>query len=68
MKLVSKYLADALKFERLAAEEKDEQLKLSFLQQGSGLSQVGREEGEGARQAFGSIEPLGPVLVPVDCR
>jgi hypothetical protein len=33
MKLVSEYLADALKFERLAAEEKDEQLKLSFLQQ-----------------------------------
>jgi hypothetical protein len=33
MKLVYEYLADALKFERLAAEEKDEQLKLSFLQQ-----------------------------------
>jgi hypothetical protein len=33
MKLVSEDLADALKFERLAAEEKDEQLKLSFLQQ-----------------------------------
>jgi hypothetical protein len=33
MKLVSEYLADALKFERLAVEEKDEQLKLSFLQQ-----------------------------------
>jgi hypothetical protein len=33
MNLVSEYLADALKFERLAAEVKDEQLKLSFLQQ-----------------------------------
>jgi hypothetical protein len=48
MKLVYEYLADALKFERLAAEEKDEQLKLSFLQQA-----VGREEGERHRQAFG---------------
>jgi hypothetical protein len=35
IKLVSEYLADALKFEHLAAEEKDEQLKLSFLQQAS---------------------------------
>jgi hypothetical protein len=33
MKLVAEYLADALKFERLAAQEKDEDLKLSFLQQ-----------------------------------
>jgi len=33
MKLVAEYLADAQKFERLAAEEKDEDLKLSFLQQ-----------------------------------
>jgi len=35
MKLVAEYLADALKFERLAAEEKDEDLKLSLLQQAS---------------------------------
>jgi hypothetical protein len=33
MKLVAEYLADALKFERLAAEEKNEDLKLSLLQQ-----------------------------------
>ena len=33
MKLVSEYLADALKFERLAAEEKNEDLKLPLLQQ-----------------------------------
>ena len=33
MKLVAEYLADALKFESLAAQEKDEDLKLSLLQQ-----------------------------------
>ena len=33
MKLVAEYLADALKFERLAEQEKDEDLKLSLLQQ-----------------------------------
>ena len=33
MKLVAEYLADAIKFERLAEEEKDQDLKLSFLQQ-----------------------------------
>ena len=33
MKLVAEYLADALKFEQLAAQEKDEDLKLSLLQQ-----------------------------------
>ena len=33
VKLVAEYLADALKFERLAAQEKDEDLKLSLLQQ-----------------------------------
>ena len=33
VKLVAEYLADALKFERLAALEKDEDLKLSLLQQ-----------------------------------
>jgi hypothetical protein len=33
MKLVAEYLADAVKFERLAAEEKNEDLKLSLLQQ-----------------------------------
>jgi hypothetical protein len=33
MKLVAEYLADAIKFERLAAEEKNEDLKLSLLQQ-----------------------------------
>jgi hypothetical protein len=32
VKLVAEYLADALKFERLAAQEKDEDLKLSLLQ------------------------------------
>ena len=33
VKLVAEYLADALKFEQLAAQEKDEDLKLSLLQQ-----------------------------------
>ena len=33
MKLVAEYLADALKFEQLAAQEKDEDLRLSLLQQ-----------------------------------
>jgi adenosine deaminase len=33
MKLVAEYLADALKFEQLAAQEKDADLKLSLLQQ-----------------------------------
>jgi hypothetical protein len=33
MKLVYEYLADALKFERRAAEEKNDDLKLSLLQQ-----------------------------------
>ena len=33
VKLVAEYLADALKFEQLAEQEKDEDLKLSLLQQ-----------------------------------
>ena len=33
MKLVYEYLADALKLERRAAEEKNDDLKLSLLQQ-----------------------------------
>ena len=33
MKLVTEYLAEAAKFEKLAAGENDQQLKLSFFQQ-----------------------------------
>lgn len=33
MKLVTEYLADTLKFQLLAEQEKDEDLKLSLLQQ-----------------------------------
>lgn len=33
VKLVAEYLADALQFEQLAANENDEDLKLSLLQQ-----------------------------------
>ena len=33
VKRVAEYLADALKFEQLAEQEKDEDLKLSLLQQ-----------------------------------
>jgi hypothetical protein len=59
MKLVSEYLADALKFERSCCRREARATQAIVPSAGNGLSQVGREEGEGPRQAFGSIEPVG---------